>query len=58
MQHAHFVATFNGKTHFSPGAETAQRVLDVGTGTGIWAIQFGELRQTSQIHHSTNLACS
>ena len=41
MQNAHFLATFDGRAYFAPGADTAQRVLDVGTGTGIWAIQFG-----------------
>lgn len=28
--------------HFAPGADHAQRVLDVGTGTGIWAIDYGK----------------
>jgi methylase of polypeptide subunit release factors len=33
--------TFGGKRYFSPNADTAKRVLDVGTGTGIWAVEFG-----------------
>lgn len=41
MQNAHFLATFDGRAYLAPAAETAQRVLDVGTGTGIWAIQYG-----------------
>ncbi|KAH7016184.1 uncharacterized protein B0I36DRAFT_388887 [Microdochium trichocladiopsis] len=32
--------TFDGRKYFSPNTETAKRVLNVGTGTGIWAINF------------------
>ncbi|OAG43179.1 hypothetical protein AYO21_02465 [Fonsecaea monophora] len=49
IQNQHFLATFEGRAHFAPGADTAQRVLDVGTGTGIWAIQFGTELQLSRI---------
>ncbi|PGH35063.1 hypothetical protein GX50_02094 [[Emmonsia] crescens] len=42
MQNHHFLVTFGGKMHFAPGADHAQRVLDVGTGTGIWAIDYGK----------------
>ncbi|EEH40561.2 hypothetical protein PAAG_09014 [Paracoccidioides lutzii Pb01] len=42
MQHHHFFITFGGKIHFAPGADRAHRVLDVGTGTGIWAIDYGK----------------
>ncbi|KAH8901132.1 TAM domain methyltransferase [Thozetella sp. PMI_491] len=41
-QHHHFRLTFFGRQYFSPGSETAKRVLDVGTGTGIWAIDFAD----------------
>ena len=29
-----------GKLHFAP-VKNPRRVLDIGTGTGIWAIEFG-----------------
>ena len=41
MQHHHFLLTFGGQQYFAPGADSAKRVLDVGTGTGAWAIDFG-----------------
>ncbi len=37
MKHAMIVNLMNGKLHLAP-LENPQRVLDVGTGTGIWAI--------------------
>ncbi|KAM0331503.1 hypothetical protein ACHAQA_003180 [Verticillium albo-atrum] len=40
IQNHHFLLTFDGRQCFAPGAETAKRVLDVGTGTGIWAIDY------------------
>ena len=42
IQNQQFRLTFEGHTCFAPGAKTAERVLDVGTGTGVWAIDFGE----------------
>jgi ubiquinone/menaquinone biosynthesis C-methylase UbiE len=41
IQNHHFRITFDGRQYFAPGADSAKRVLDVGTGTGIWAIEFG-----------------
>lgn len=37
MKHAMIVNLCNGKLHFAP-LENPQKVLDIGTGTGIWAI--------------------
>jgi len=37
MKHAMIVHLCDGKLHFAP-LENPQRILDVGTGTGIWAI--------------------
>ncbi|KAH8885354.1 S-adenosyl-L-methionine-dependent methyltransferase [Thozetella sp. PMI_491] len=52
LQHHIFYLTFDGKLGLSPpcqGQFKAARVLDVGTGTGIWAIDFGDEYPESQI---------
>jgi methylase of polypeptide subunit release factors len=36
-----YIITLDGKRALNPGADTAKRVLDLGTGTGIWALEFG-----------------
>lgn len=33
--------TLDGKLHLAPIPDNVKRVLDVGTGTGIWVIEFG-----------------
>nr|RBQ84080.1 hypothetical protein FVER53263_13267 [Fusarium verticillioides] len=42
LQNHQLLLTFGGKRYFSPNADTAKRVLDVGTGTGIWAVEFAD----------------
>ncbi|RGP77203.1 hypothetical protein FLONG3_4718 [Fusarium longipes] len=37
-----YLITLDGKRALNPGAETAKKVLDMGTGTGIWALEFGK----------------
>lgn len=34
--------TLGNKLHLAPIGEKPQRVLDIGTGTGIWAIEMGD----------------
>jgi hypothetical protein len=44
LQHHLFTLTFDGKLHIAPIEEIKggiQNVLDIGTGTGIWAMDFG-----------------
>lgn len=41
LQHHIFSLLFNGKLHFAP-VKSPQRILDWGTGTGIWAIDIAE----------------
>jgi hypothetical protein len=41
LQHQLFYLTFDGKLVLAPISKHPQHVLDVGTGTGIWAIDFG-----------------
>ncbi|GJC94390.1 methyltransferase [Colletotrichum higginsianum] len=40
LQHHIWLITLDGELGTSPGRHTAKRVLDMGTGTGIWAIDF------------------
>ena len=30
-----------GKVHLAPISQSAQRILDIGTGTGLWAMDMG-----------------
>ncbi|KAI0551414.1 S-adenosyl-L-methionine-dependent methyltransferase [Xylaria curta] len=40
-QHQLYTAVLNGKLYISPIGEQLRNVLDVGTGTGIWAVEVG-----------------
>lgn len=42
LQHHMCVVSNRGKLFLAPITETPQDVLDVGTGTGVWAIEFAE----------------
>ncbi|KAF4335839.1 methyltransferase [Fusarium beomiforme] len=42
MKHAMVRLLSGQKLHFAPIDENLQNVLDIGTGTGIWAIEMGE----------------
>ena len=39
MLHAMMLEVTNGKLFFAPITEHPQKILDLGTGTGIWAIE-------------------
>ena len=41
--------TMGNKLYFSPIGEDIERVLDVGTGTGIWAIEMGDQYPNAEI---------
>ncbi|KAK3331848.1 S-adenosyl-L-methionine-dependent methyltransferase [Cercophora scortea] len=49
LQHHVFALTFDGKLHIAPLPKAPAHVLDVGTGTGIWAIDFANEYPDSQI---------
>lgn len=42
MKHAMVRLLSGQKLHFAPIDESPQNILDIGTGTGIWAIEMGE----------------
>lgn len=42
LQHYVMIKTLNGRHCLCPKNETATSVLDLGTGTGIWAIEYGK----------------
>jgi methylase of polypeptide subunit release factors len=41
LQHNLWLLTLRGALCLSPKERGAKRVLDIGTGTGIWAIEYG-----------------
>ncbi|EEU38466.1 uncharacterized protein NECHADRAFT_88661 [Fusarium vanettenii 77-13-4] len=42
LQHELYVRTLHGELALCPKARDAKRVLDIGTGTGSWAIDYGK----------------
>nr|XP_036582006.1 methyltransferase domain-containing protein [Colletotrichum truncatum]KAF6790563.1 methyltransferase domain-containing protein [Colletotrichum truncatum] len=52
LQHHMFLLSFNDKLGTAPPNETGAkvgRVLDVGTGTGIWAMDFGDAHPEAEV---------
>jgi len=43
LQHDLMLLTLEGELALCPKVETANRVLDIGTGTGAWAMEYGML---------------
>lgn len=54
LQHHLFYLTLDGKLYLAPIAEEPRRVLDIATGSGIWAIDFGK---TGDLVKLANLTC-
>lgn len=42
LVHHIYSLMLDGKLHLAPIDKNSQRILDLGTGTGIWAIDFAE----------------
>jgi len=43
MKHAMMMELTDGKLFLAPIGENPQKIIDIGTGTGIWAIEAGDL---------------
>jgi hypothetical protein len=41
IQHGLFLLTLDGNLHLAPLEGAIHNALDIATGTGIWAIEFG-----------------
>lgn len=60
LQHHPFLLSFDGKLGLSPPDKddcSVRRVLDIGTGTGIWAIEFGELKPEAEVVYISSSQC-
>ena len=53
LQHHLFTLTLGGKLFLSPIGDTKHlsRVLDAGTGTGVWAIDFADAHPETEVQH-------
>ncbi|CAO2658560.1 Nn.00g062830.m01.CDS01 [Neocucurbitaria sp. VM-36] len=49
LQHHAFRLTLDGRLYRAPIPEDVQRVLDVGCGTGIWAIEFADEHPSAHV---------
>ncbi|KDN62706.1 hypothetical protein CSUB01_08512 [Colletotrichum sublineola] len=49
LYHDLFCAVFNGKLCFAQFPKNTQKILDVGTGTGAWAIEVGDSQPQSVV---------
>ncbi|KAK4159806.1 putative methyltransferase [Cladorrhinum sp. PSN259] len=49
MKHAMMMELTDGKLFLAPIGDNSQKIMDVGTGTGIWAIEMGDLFPGAEI---------
>ncbi|KPM36931.1 hypothetical protein AK830_g9631 [Neonectria ditissima] len=49
LQDSLYVITLDGERWVSPGAATAKQVLDMGTGTGLWAMEFADANPQAEV---------
>ncbi|KAK0636120.1 S-adenosyl-L-methionine-dependent methyltransferase [Bombardia bombarda] len=49
LQHALFVITTHGKLFIAPLADDVKNILDIATGTGVWAIEMAQQYPNAQI---------
>ncbi|KAG5914396.1 hypothetical protein E4U61_005811 [Claviceps capensis] len=49
MKHAMFMLLMQNKLFFSPIGNYPQKILDIGTGTGIWAVEVGDRYPSAKV---------
>ncbi|KAK3680567.1 S-adenosyl-L-methionine-dependent methyltransferase [Podospora appendiculata] len=49
MRHASMLETTDGKLFYAPIGDHPGKIIDIGTGTGIWAIEMGDLFPSAEI---------
>ncbi|KAK2054350.1 methyltransferase domain-containing protein [Colletotrichum caudatum] len=49
MLHAMMLEVTDGRLYFAPIGGNPQKIIDLGTGTGIWAIEMGDLFPSAEI---------
>jgi len=49
LQHTIWRLCLNGRLHIAPIAQDVHRVIDLGTGTGKWAIEFADLHPSAEV---------
>lgn len=49
LQHAKFTLLLNNRLHLAPIGESPQKILDLGTGTGIWAIDMADKYPSAEV---------
>ena len=49
IQHNTWLLTLRGALALSPNVDDAKRVLDLGTGSGIWAIDYADTHPDAEV---------
>jgi SAM-dependent methyltransferase len=49
MQHCKFTLILDGRLHLAPIGDSPQKILDLGTGSGIWAIDMADKYATASV---------